>query len=222
MATIIPAINAPDFEVVEKRIFEAKNFLPPDGWIHIDVVDGRFAMNVTWGDAEKFAEFLNVHITLRKINFEVHLMVLSPEKFFEGWLKAGARRIIVHEEAMVGPELIIKTCGDYGAEAMVAVKPETPVENFVPLMKQFKQFQILAVPPGFAGQNFNNQVINKIKFLRERAPDATIEVDGGMNPALVASCFKAGADTFVSASYIFGNAYPPKAFRDLAEAASGS
>lgn len=221
MPLIIPAINTSDFKVVQERIFTARTFLPPDGWIHIDVVDGRFAMNVTWGDAEEFGIFLRTHITLRKLNFEIHLMVKEPEKAAGPWLEAGARRLIVHEEAIVDPDLIVKQCGDYVAEAMLAAKPETPVEAYLDYAKQFKNFQVLAVSPGWAGQEFKPEILKKISSLRERLSNATIEVDGGMNPENVRKCRKAGADYFVAASYIFGTATPIKAYQELVSAAEG-
>lgn len=221
MPLIIPAINTSDFKVVQERIFTARTFLPPDGWIHIDVVDGRFAMNVTWGDPEEFGDFLRSHITLRRLNFEIHLMVKEPEKITRNWFDAGARRLIVHEEALVNPDLIMKQCVDYAAEIMIAAKPDTSVEAYLDYAKQFKSFQVLAVAPGWAGQEFKPEILKKISSLRERVPNATIEVDGGMNPETVKKCREAGADYFVAASYIFGSATPIKAYQELVSAAEG-
>ncbi len=179
-------------------------------------------MNVTWNDSEEFGDFLRTHITLRKLNFEIHLMIKEPEKAAEPWLNAGARRLIVHEEAIVDPDLIVKQCADYAAEAMLAAKPDTPVEEYFEYAKQFKEFQVLAVAPGWAGQEFKPETLKKISSLRERLTNATIEVDGGMNPVLVKKCREAGADYFVAASYIFGSTTPMKAYQELVSAAEGS
>ena len=200
MANVIPAINASDLEIAKKQILIAKNFLPANGWIHIDVVDGRFSPNVTWGNPAEFADFLSKNLALRKINFEIHLMMISPETATEDWLKAEARRLIVHEEAAVDAEAILKKCLGYGAELMVAIKPETPVEKLKPFFNHIQYFQILAVKPGWAGQKFQPEILEKIKSLRAELPSVTIEVDGGMTPETVKVCREAGADLFVSAS----------------------
>lgn len=212
---IIPAINAPDFETAKNLILKAKEFLPPNGSLHIDVVDGKFSPASVWDNPEELKNLIAEEPWLRKIKIEIHLMVMHPEQVIESWLAAGASRVIVHKEAVIDANLILETCKQFGAEVMIAIKPETPAEDLKPFFKKFKAFQVLAVTPGWAGQKFKPEIVNKIKFLREEAPNATIEVDGGLNPQTVKICKNAGADLFVSASYIFNSDNPKKAFEDL-------
>ncbi len=217
---VIPGINAADFGAVKEKILMIKEFLPLDGWIHIDVTDGLFTLNVTWSNPSDLGRFLAEHLPLRKINFEIHLMVKNPERIIEDWLKAEASRLIVHEEAIVDPELILAKCEEYGAQVMIAIKPETPVEKLKPFFKDFEYFQILAVKAGPSDQEFNADVINKIRFLREQLPHAKIEVDGGINPEVAREVKEAGADIAVSTSYISQSSNPAFSFKELLKAAS--
>lgn len=212
---IIPAINAPNFQTVKDLIFKAREFLPPTGWIHIDVVDGIFSPASVWGNPAELKKLIVENTWLRKMNIEIHLMVMHPENVIAQWLAAGANRIIVHKEAVVDPDAVAQQCKDFGAQAMLAIKPETPVEELKPFLKRFTQFQVLAVTPGWAGQKFQAAVINKIQYIREQAPDAIIEVDGGINVETARMCKAAGADLAVAASYIFGGDNPNHAYEEL-------
>jgi ribulose-phosphate 3-epimerase len=145
-------------------------------------------------------------------------MVNHPEKVIEDWLKAGAKRIIVHAEAMIDESFVLAKCKEYGAEVMLAANPETPAERLLKHKDDFKYFQLLGVKPGWAGQNFRPEVINKLKLLRKQAPDAIIEVDGGINPETARLVKEAGADIAVSASYIFGSNDSKSKFEELLRA----
>lgn len=213
---IIPAINATDFEKVKRMILQAAEFvIPAGGWIHVDVADGKFTESKTWGDPKNLEtsgfNFGNLH----PIHFEIHLMVQNPEGVIESWLRAGAERAIVHVEAMQDAEVVQEKCREYGAQAMLSSNPETKPETILPHIGKFDYFQVLAVKPGPAGQEFNPMVINKIKFVRERAPNAKIEVDGGMNLRTGKLVKSAGADILVSASYLWESKNPRKAFDQL-------
>jgi len=201
---VIPAINATSYAGAKKQIEQVAQFAEI---IHIDVVDGKFALNITWGSPEEFKTFA--------ANFEVHLMVDNPESVIEDWLKAGAKRIIIHLEAMTDPVYILETCEHYGAEAMLAINPGTEVGKLLPHTDEFKAFQLLAVNPGLAGQKFQHSIINKIELLREKSPNAKIEVDGGVNAETGKLAKEAGADMLVSASYIFESKNPKKAYEQL-------
>ena len=201
---IIPAINATSYAGAKKQIEQATQFAEI---IHIDVVDGKFAQNVTWGSPEELKTFT--------ADFEVHLMVDNPESVIEDWLKIGVKRIIIHLEAMTDPVYILETCEHYDAEAMLAINPGTEVEKLLPHTDEFKSFQLLAVNPGLAGQKFQRSIINKIEFLREKAPNAKIEVDGGINAETGELAKEAGADILVSASYIFESKNPKKTYEQL-------
>lgn len=222
---IIPVINCPNIVCVSERVGRAKEF---SKWVHLDVSDARFTFGKSWGDAsvwEKISE---------GINTEVHLMVEEPEKAVGAWLNAGAKRLIVHVETIepriehsdilenVGMssskssfEEIQKACEAYNAELMLAISPETPVEKLKPYFGKVLEFQVLAVHAGPAGQNFLPLVLDKIRFLRKELPDATIEVDGGINLETARQAKDAGADIVTAATYIFKSDNPSARYDEL-------
>jgi len=211
---VIPVINCPlgDFECVRKKIAEAKKFLKKGDWLHLDVGDGRFTFNKTWRNPAEWAGLKP------EFNLEVHLMVENPEKYVEPWLEAGAKRFILHVETMKGGEPtknIVSRLREKGAEAVLASAPLTPLSKIWPYLKSFSHFQVLAVDPGPAGQKFLPVVLHKIKFLRNFAPNAMIEVDGGMNPETAKLAKAAGANVVASATYIFSDKNPKKAYKKL-------
>ncbi len=205
--TVIPAINAPDFETAKKQIETAAKF---SEWIHVDVTDGVFSPAQIWGSPEELAEIGG------KAKFEVHLMVASPEGVIDAWLRTGlVKRVIVHLESMTDSVYILAKCKKYGAEAVLAISPGTEVERLLAHRDDFKYFQILAVTPGWAGQKFNPKMLEKVKFIRKNIPNAIIEIDGGVNSETAPAIKKAGGDLLVSASYIFRSKDPRKAYEDL-------
>lgn len=207
---VIPVINVPDFETAEKQIKEAAKF---SEWIHLDITDGVFSPAILWGSPGELQE---LKIENSKLKIEVHLMVSNPEGVIDSWLRTGlVKRIIVHLEAMTDSVYILAKCKKYGAEAMLAISPGTEVERLLAHKDDFNEFQVLAVAPGWAGQKFNQKMIDKIKFLRKNMPNAIIEVDGGINPETAKLAKEAGADVLVSASYIFGSKNPKKAYKEL-------
>jgi len=206
---IIPALNCAilDFDCIKQKVRVAERL---SDWIHLDVADGRFTFNKTWGDSKGWKTLGT------KLKLEVHLMVEEPEKHAEAWLEAGAKRLIVHAETLSGEtaEKILALAKQYGAEAMLAFSPETNPESAA-YSDKFSEFQILAVHPGLPAQSFLPLVLDKIKFLRGKYPRARIEVDGGINAETGKTAKSAGADILISASYIFGDTNPSKAYKSL-------
>ncbi len=211
---VIPAVNAADRSEAERQLQIVSGFAH---WAHLDVVDGRFAPNVTWGSPEEFKKLKTENLKLDMLNFEIHLMVRNPEEAAAAWVKI-ADRIIVHVEAMEDRRAILKAAEGSGTEVMLAVEPKTPNAKLEPHLSSFKFFQVLAVPPGRAGQRFDPNAVDRIKFLRARAPDAIIEVDGGINPDTAGICRDAGAHIFVASSYILGSSDPGAAYQELVRA----
>lgn len=207
---IIPAINAPDLKEARRQAAVIKKIIGRGGWLHLDAGDGIFSSIKSWGDPVEFES-----LKVKSFNTEVHLMVENPEAVAEAWLKAGARRLIVHLEALRNSASVLDLCQKHQADLMLAINPETIVENLIPYFRNIKFFQILAVVPGKAGQRFDQSVLEKIIFLRERAPDAKIEVDGGINLETARKVKEAGADMVVSASYVFGSRNPSEALKEL-------
>ncbi|MBI4085492.1 MAG: ribulose-phosphate 3-epimerase [Candidatus Liptonbacteria bacterium] len=204
---IIPAINCHTAEDAEVHAKEASKFTD---WVHIDVSDGIFTFNKSWGDASAWAKMKG------GLKTEVHLMVEKPEEYVGSWLKAGAERIIIHLETIDGKSLSkIKDIIGTDVKIMLAANPETPAENFKPYFRIFSSFQILAVYPGPSGQKFQTLVLDKVKFLRREMPDATIEVDGGINEETAKLARDAGAQRAVSGSYIFDSPDPEAAYNRL-------
>ncbi|MBI2024741.1 MAG: hypothetical protein HYT03_01435 [Candidatus Harrisonbacteria bacterium] len=219
---IIPAINAPDFETAEEQIKTAAEFfsdlpsgaLAKEGWIHIDVTDGIFSPAQIWGNPEELKK-----LEIENLKLEIHLMVSNPEGVIDSWLRTKmVKRVIIHLEAMTDSVYILEKCRKYGAEAMLAINPGTEAERLLAHKDDFKYFQLLGVKPGWAGQKFNEKILDKIRFIKRNIPNAIIEIDGGVNGDNAKDLKEAGADILVSASYIFKNKDPKKAYETLKNA----
>jgi ribulose-phosphate 3-epimerase len=209
MLEVIPVINCPDADCVGEKLARLEEL--GNEWIHIDVADGKFTEYKTWADpAELSANF----------NVEVHLMVKNPEAAVDSWLEAGAKRIIVHVETLDGADggkiqAIIEKCAGYDAEIMLASNPETAFEELIPYFEIVFAFQCLAVKPGPAGQVFGETTVEKVSFIRERMPEALIEVDGGVNREVAKKVRKIGADIVTSSTYLFSSKNIKTAYEEL-------
>lgn len=208
---VLPVINCLDRICAEDKLRKVKSFLKKDGWLHIDAGDGRFTFNKTWTDPTDWANLR------APFNLEVHLMVEEPEKYIESWIAAGARRLILHAETLTEETArnIVLRARKSGVGAMLSSNPHTDTKILWPLLKIFSDFQVLAVDPGPSGQKFLPIVLRKIRFLRNFAPNAKIEVDGGVDLDAARSAKDAGANIVVSASFIFNSKNPKKAYKQL-------
>src|SRR3989344_2082250 len=140
---ILPAINCPDFACAKERIRKAEAFAE---WIHVDVVDGKFAPPVTWGNPEEFASLTT------PLKLEVHLMVEDPEGALDAWLRAGAKRVVVHLESLKDHVYVLEKCKKFGAEVFLGINPGTEAERAFAHAGDFQGFLVLAVFPGYSGQ----------------------------------------------------------------------
>ena len=212
---VIPSINCADVECVQNKLAVAKNFLHAGDPVHIDVTDGVFSAHKTWSDPFAWAKLGS------PFPLEVHLMVEQPEEYAENWFVAGARRLIVHVETVAPAEVrrLLDLAEQHHGEIMFSSMPDTDPDMFVPIVQRFGEritaFQVLAVAPGAEGQQFHPATLSKITALRQLSPNATIEVDGGMKVETARLVKSAGADTIVSASYIFENGNPKSAYEVL-------
>ena len=220
---IVPAINCADFDCVKEKLRKAAEFFSPtNGWAQIDIADGKFTNWKTWNNPE---EISNLKSQISNLNLEIHLMIEEPQNIIDDWIKAGAKRIIVHLETVENfpPEADsflaekLKTENLKHCEIGLAINPDTSAKKLVPYLNQIKFVQILAVDPGLSGQKFQLQVLDKIKFLKSNYPDAIIEIDGGINLETAKLCKEAGADILVSGSYIWSSSNPKEAFKKLFE-----
>ncbi len=208
---VIPVINCSDRECVKERLKVLRGMVPEGSFLHVDVADGAFTFHRTWNDTDGWRELGISH------PLEVHLMVERPELWIAPWLAAGARRFILHAETVDDDAVreIGKRCAAAGAEVMLSLNPETPIEDLTPYLSSVSLFQVLAVNPGLAGQKFLPLSLEKIVWLRNAVPHAIIEVDGGIVPETARMAKDAGADIVVSASYIFGSEDPMQAYEEL-------
>lgn len=219
MAEVLPSINCHrgDFDAVQERckqvaaIFKKAKTPTEERWAHFDVADGIFTFHKSWDEPARLKDIKP------DFDFEVHLMVENPRPTAERWLAAGAKRIIVHLET-ASPELFAEIAAmaeEAGAEAVLALNPETPARAAAPYTGIAKKFLVLAVHPGLSGQKFLPVVLEKIPLLRRMAPDSWIEVDGGVNVETGRAALDAGADALVSGSDIFDNPDPEGEYKKL-------
>jgi ribulose-phosphate 3-epimerase len=210
---IFPVINCEDSESLKQTLDTVKTFLPEGSFLHMDIADSAFTFHKTWNNPE---EWMALRVPYQ---FEVHLMVERPDLQIAPWIKAGARRFIVHVEEMNEEILasIFAQCEPQGVGVVLSSNPETTVDQLSTYLKHFSMVQVLAVHPGLAGQPFLPIVLDKIAWLRRQWPHVIIEVDGGMNAETARMVKNAGADFIVSSNYIFGDGDPKIAYGILSQ-----
>jgi len=174
-------------------------------WMHFDVMDGHFVKNLTFGP-----DILKGFVKLSPLFKDVHLMVTDPKMFADVFMNAGADQITFHVETIYDKEEIkalAKHIHEQGKKAGLTLKPQTPIEVLKPFLHDFDLFLIMSVEPGFGGQKFMPEALERIRTLRtwlnEEGLDTHIEVDGGIDEETGALCASAGADVLVAGSYVF-------------------
>ena len=217
MKLIAPSILSADFSRLGEEI-EAVEKVGAD-WIHVDVMDGHFVPNITIGPV-----VVEAVRRVTKLPLDVHLMIEEPDRYVEDFAKAGSDSITVQPEACVHLHRTVQSIKALGVKAAVALNPSTPLSMIEWILEDVDMVLIMSVNPGFGGQEFIPQALEKIKalkaLLRERKPDVLIEVDGGINEDTIRSASEAGADAFVAGSAIFGSSdygETIKKFRKLIE-----
>lgn len=202
---IAPSMLAADFTRLSEEI-DLVNRSEAD-WFHLDVMDGRFVPNITFG-----MFVIEAIGKLAKKPLDVHLMILEPEKYVESFRKAGADVITVHYEACPHLHRTIHQIKETGAKAGVALNPHTPVSVLEDLIEDIDLVCIMSVNPGFGGQKFIYQSLAKTRKLREMitAVNAStlIEIDGGVGLHNAESLLQAGADVLVAGNSVFGATDP--------------
>ncbi|ETV99306.1 ribulose-phosphate 3-epimerase [Aphanomyces invadans] len=167
-------------------------------YLHLDVMDGHFVPNITWG--APVIKSLRKHTTAF---FDVHMMVSEPEKWVDDIKDAGGDQFTFHLESTSDPEALIRQIRAAGMKVGVALKPGTAVESVLPLVSLVDMVLVMTVEPGFGGQSFMADMMPKVSFLRERFPTLDIEVDGGLGPSTIDVAAKAGANMIVAGSSVF-------------------
>lgn len=171
-------------------------------WVHLDVMDGVFVPNISFG--------LPLIESFRKATdrfFDVHLMIIEPEKYIERFIKAGADLVTFHLEATNQPKECIELIHSLGCKAGISIKPGTPVEEVLPYLDMVDMVLIMTVEPGFGGQSYIEYCTDKVRELRSiitaRGAKADIQVDGGIGKDNIAKVIDAGANIFVAGSSVF-------------------
>lgn len=212
---ISPSILSCDFRYLDKEINSIKDYVK---YLHFDVMDGNFVPNISFG--------IPVLESINKGNYglvnDVHLMIINPLKYIERFIDAGANIVTFHYEACVNDMEINKAINlihSKNALAGLSIKPGTDVCAIVPFAMKLDLVLVMSVEPGFGGQKFNPNVLNKIKRLddlrKKEGYHYLIEVDGGINEITGKECVDNGADILVAGSYIFKNEDRKKACNSL-------
>ena len=209
---LAPSILAADF----LHLADACNIVNKSeaDWFHLDVMDGRFVPNISYG--------MNVIRQLKKVGtkfFDVHLMILEPEKYAEEFKDAGADGLTVHIEACVNLHRNIQQIKSLGMKAGVGINPHSPIMLLKDIIADIDLVNVMSVNPGFGGQSFIQHSIEKIKELRNLIGNsgslAKIEVDGGVTLENAKEILDAGADVLVAGNTVFGSKDPSETIRQF-------
>ena len=197
---IAPSILSADFSRLGEQIREAE--LAGVDWIHVDVIDGHFAPNITMGPF-----IVEACRRITKLPLDVHLMISQPEKWIEPFAKAGADLISVHVENHPPLHRTLQSIHLAGCKAGVVLNPATPALLVEPILHMVELVLVMSVNPGFSGQSFLPEVLPKItqisRMLEEKNPSTVIEVDGGITPKTLPLVYQAGARVFVAGHGVF-------------------
>jgi ribulose-phosphate 3-epimerase len=210
--TIAPSVLSADLgrlgEQIERAVAGGAE------WLHVDVMDGHFVPNLTFG-----APIVRALRRITNVPLDVHLMVERPERYLGEFADAGANVFTFHPEATVHVQRHLATARTLGMRAGLAFNPSTPISLLEEVIEDIDLVLIMSVNPGYGGQSYLPQSTDKIRraraLLERRDSPAALQVDGGITTETISEAWGAGADTFVAGTAIFGTADPAQAVRDL-------
>ena len=187
-------------------------------WLHVDVMDGHFVPNLTLGQP-----VVKSLLAATDVPLDCHLMIDDPDRWAIGYAEAGAYNVTVHVEAARDPVALARNLRAAGAKAGLSVKPGTPLEPYLQILRHYDTLLVMSVEPGFGGQSFMPQVLDKVRTARRLVDTGhltlLVEIDGGINADTVEAAAEAGVDCFVAGSAVYGAADPGRAVAALREQA---
>lgn len=214
---IAPSILSADFA----RLADELAAVPTSDWIHVDVMDNHFVPNLTLG-----LPVVKSLLKVTDIPIDCHLMIEDPDRWAIGYAEAGAYNVTVHVEAANDPVALAKNLRAAGAKAGLSIKPGTPLEPYVDVLKHYDTLLVMSVEPGFGGQKFMADVLEKVRQARRLVDTGhlklIVEIDGGINADTIEQAAQAGVDCFVAGSAVYDAADPGKAVEALRAQAAGA
>lgn len=211
---INPSILSADFVNLERDLAA----IATADLVHVDVMDNHFVPNLTFGP-----QMVQRIQDVSPIPLDVHLMIEDPDRWAPGYAEIGAASVTFHAEAAADAVALARRLREIGARAGIAVKPATPIEDYLELLPEFDQILVMTVEPGFGGQAFIDSVMPKLQALRAavdaRGADLWLQVDGGIDTRTIEIAAASGADTFVAGSAVFTGGVPEANIAALRKAA---
>lgn len=212
---IAPSILSADFSKLGEEITS----LPHASWFHVDVMDGHFVPNLSFG-----IPILKATRQATDKTLDCHLMIDDPDRWALDYAAAGADSVTFHIEAAHTPVDLARRLRGAGVQAGVSIKPGTSIDEIIPMIEEFDLILVMSVEPGFGGQKFMPEVLGKVHALREiidsRKLSTLIEIDGGIDPNTIGSAAEAGVDAFVAGSAVYGAGNPDEAVQRLSSLAA--